>query len=186
MNKKRLKLFASTTFLGIICCILVGVIFFRSQIFSTKYPSFQFIAFGLIYSVFFSGLKYFKIRNAIYMYVLMFLLHEILFRFSKTSFVVRDIFFFLSIGVAVYLFCQYFESKLDKLKFGKFLTFASLFAIANLVATLLLALIFQSAHFMQQLFTNISLGLLIGVGLGIGFELADNINLFWFKRTESA
>ena len=186
MNKKRLMSFLSTTFLGIICCILVGAIFFGTGVFSTNRPSFQFVTFGSICSVFFSTLKYFKIRDAIYVYVLISFLYEILFKFSKISFIIRDVIFFLSMGVAVYLFWQYFEAKLDKIRFGRFLTFASLFSISYIVATLSLALIFQPVHFIQQLFTNISLGLLVGTGSGIGFELADKMNLYWFNRTESS
>lgn len=164
---------------------MVGIIFFGLQVFNTADASFQFIAFGLICSIFYSTLKFSKIRNAIYLYALMIYLHEILFMYSKTSFVVRDVVFFLSMGIAVYLFCRYFEPKMDKLKFGKFLTVAALFSIGYLVATLLLRLIFQPVQFTQQLFTNISFGLLIGIGLGIGFELADKINMYWLKSTES-
>jgi hypothetical protein len=177
--------FASTILLGSFCSILIGIGFFGLQIFNIQHPGFQFVSFAAICSLFYSMLKYFQIRNAIYVYILIAFLYDILLNFSKIDFAIRDAFFLLCSGLAICLFFQFFEPKLAKLKFDKFLTFSSLFVLAYITATLILALIFSDTHFMQQLFTNISLGLLIGMGLGIGFELANNVDVFWSRRIKS-
>jgi hypothetical protein len=129
---KNLPEFVLTTLFGILGSLLISIVFFGLKVFNPKLITFQFVAFGFVGAIFYSTLKFFRLRDAIYILILLFIFHEIAFKPLLVKFIIRDVIFLIALGISIYIFVRFFYDKLSQLKFGKFLTFGSLKIIFNL------------------------------------------------------
>jgi hypothetical protein len=173
-NIKNLPAFVLTAFLGMLGSVLIGILFFGIKVFSPKLMTFQFVAVGFVGAVFYSTLKFFRLKDAIYILILFFFFQEIAFKSLSMKFIIRDVIFFITLGISIYIFVRFFYDKLSQLKFGKFLTFGSLILIGGIVATVILAIIFR-ANLIPAVLENASMGILLGLGLGLGLEISEKI-----------
>ena len=173
-KQQILAKFIITVAMGTICCLIVGLCFFGLKVFVFKDPASQFLIVGLTGSIFYSLLKFRSVIDAILIMILLYLANLLI--FGTARFLLTRLIFFIGVSGALFVFHRYFEDKIKELKFGKFLTVASLFTIMYFVCTIVLQIIYNSANFKTELLYNLDLGFLIGLGLGIGIELSNRIN----------
>jgi hypothetical protein len=171
---QTLTKFIITVVLGTVCCLIVGLCFFGLKVFVFNTPASQFLIVGLTGSIFYSLLKFRSVRDAILIMILLYLANLLI--FGSARLVLTRLFFFAGVSSVLFVFYRYFENRIKELKFGKFLTVASLFTIMYFVCTIVLQIIYNSANFKMELFYNLDLGFLIGLGLGIGIEFSNVIN----------
>ncbi len=173
ITHKNIFQFMLFIIIGTICSILIGYSYFGLKVFNPKISSFQFFITGLIGAIFYATLKVYKLRNALFILLFLFIFHEIIIKTSTLSYFIRDLLFIGGISLSIIIFINFFHEKLKEIKFGKFLTFASLFTITYIIITVILGLFLSPVEIKNVLLTNVFIGSLLGIGLGIGLELSE-------------
>ena len=150
--------------------IAVGAVFFGGRVFAPGSPAFQFVMVGFGLAVFLTLFQTGGSRHLIIAFPLLFLLDLILAgnRFAGTRLV-----FWGWVLLAVFLFFRFYAVPLRSPFFARTLVYAGLLALAYLLATLLLWLIFRSRAVHVDLFRNLPMGFLLGIGQGMGLELGE-------------
>ena len=174
MNAKQdIKHIALTISLGTICCMALGALFFGLKIFDKELPFFQIASFGLVGSLAFSLFYFKRYRDATYVLIMLFIINIIIANLTKVSFLIIHFLYFSSVIVAVFLFSKYFFIQIANMKISRPLVLASILALFFVMATGLQWVIFAKDGMPFYPLGNLPIGFLIGLGLGIGFELSD-------------
>lgn len=174
MNAKQdIKHIVLTIGFGTLCCMALGTLFFGLQIFNKELPFFQIAAFGLVGSVAFSLFYFRKYRDAIYVLIMLFIANIIIGNLTRISFLVIHLLYFSSVIIAVFLFSKYFFIQIVNMKISRPLVLASILALFFVVATGLQWVIFAKHGTPFYPLGNLPIGFLIGLGMGVGFEISE-------------
>lgn len=165
---------------SIACCFVVGLIVFQGRVFNSYFWTSQLIMFGIVGSVFFYSLRINR-RNAFAVLLVLFVMQfGLLFRHIQPIMLLRDIVYFSTLGVALYIFFVSFYTKTVKHRNLQPLVLATLFALAFAAATLLLDILdealFHAPIYIRTdaVLTNAKFEFLVGLGIGLGILLLDN------------
>lgn len=175
IGKQDIKYVASTVAFGTACSAIVGLLFFGLKIFNIKLPFFQFIAYGITGSVSFSLFQLRRNRDAIYVLIMLFIVDAVIAGLTRLSFLITHFLFFSSVIIAAYLFSKYLYNQSASLKISRPLILAGILAILFLAVTVLMWIIFGKNYSPFNPLANLPTGFLIGLGLGIGFEISERI-----------
>ena len=162
-----------TVIFGTAFCTFIGLLFFGLDVFNTKHVAFQFLAYGIAGSISFAMFRQKRFRDLIFLLLLLFLLNLVIVDISEPSFVITHLIFFAAVVFGIYLFAKYFYSKLENLRIARLLILASILSVMFVAATTLLWFIFSAGESQTSFLRNLPLGFLIGLGLGVGFEVAE-------------
>lgn len=162
----------SSILFGTVACVLLGFMFFGLNVFNPRSPLFQFLSFGIVGSVSFALFRANRLRDAIFANVLFFL---ILFIASGNRFFLTHLFYFAVVVFSVFAYSEWVYPKLQSLKLVRPLTLAGFFAICFLLVTLILTVLYHAKAMHVLPFRNMPIGFLIGLGLGIGFEISEYV-----------
>jgi hypothetical protein len=162
------------TFFGTLGSILIGFVFYNTNIFSTTRPVFQFVASGLSGAFFFSLIEYKGVREQIYGMIIILLLQVIIFTGRNLSIanLIRDIFYLGGIFLSIKLYFQFLKHYPELKYYQRCFGLVLFYCIIN---TLFMGIVF---------YLNTSSGLpprsfiyfvaknsvLIGLGLGLGID----------------
>ncbi len=155
---------------GALGSVLVGMIWYGTQVYHWRSAEFQFLSFGLASS----ALAAFCWRSGL----LIALLYVLPFA-SVCSIPARKLFWFgfinaaLFFGFAAFSFDRIWDSLHRRLPFGKFLVLGILFAVFELCKTPMLALAYGATNVLEQTVLNSLLRGMMGIGLGLGLEVAE-------------
>jgi hypothetical protein len=172
VNRKILLTVLVIVISGSVSCILLGILFFGFDVFNSKSPFFQFVAYGIIGSVSFILFNWKKYRDAIFVLVLLYLFNILLF---GTKYLLTGLLYFLAVIAGSYIYSAYFFNQAKNIKTSRPLILAGIYAILFLIVTLLLVFIYEPTAGKLFAIKNMPIGFLIGLGLGIGIELSDYI-----------
>ena len=172
MNDKPFQTALVYILSGTAACMLAGLIFFGMDIFDDKSPLFQIIVFGLVGSTSFILVTMKRYRDALFVLLIIFLLDMFIFGFKYP--LNRTLYFLSAVGGA-FLYERYFFHRTENIKIARPLIFAGIYAILSVLLVLILSLVHPTAQRNIYPFINVPIGFLIGLGLGAGFELADQI-----------
>jgi hypothetical protein len=156
--------------LGTLGSVLMGLIRFGTDVFYWRNPEFQFLTFGFGSAV----LAAICSRKGFYVTLL-----NVLPIAAVCSIPSRKLFWYgfvnaaFFFGFAAYLFGSVWERLRGRVGFGKFLVLGFLFAIFELAKTPLLAFAAGAQDVMYQAGFNALLKGMLGLGLGLGIELAE-------------
>jgi len=173
MNGKQVTRIVITIVFGTICCTAVGASFFGSKIFNIGLPFFQFISFGLVGSVAFPLFYFKRYRDAIYVLIMLFIINIIIANLTKVSFLIIHLLYFSSVIAAIFLFSKYFFNQIANLKISRPLVLAAILALFFVLATALQWVVFARDDTPFYILGNLPIGFLVGLGLGIGFEISE-------------
>lgn len=160
----------SIILLGTLGSVLVGLIRFGTDVFFWRNPEFQFLTFGFGSAV----LAAICSRKGFLVTLL-----SVLPIAAVCSIPSRKLFWYgfinaaLFFAFAAYLFESVWERLRGRVGFGKFLVLGFLFAIFELAKTPLLAFAAGAQDVLYQTGFNALLKGLLGLGLGLGVELAE-------------
>jgi hypothetical protein len=161
-------------FSSYIGCLIIGYIFFQSQIFILNLVTFQFVTGGAMAVVFFNLLRFSSVRNALagYFVICIFVKGFVVTSFAP-DYLLRDVLYFAVIGFAVYLYWRY--SYKEKINWNNPFQLAGLFSVLNIIMTIILIIYGNASYkeFAGALTMNLSIGFLIGLGMGIGIEAGN-------------
>lgn len=182
MEKKlvfNLKRFAITFVCGFVACLIIGFLFFQSRIFNLADNRFVFTMLGFTGALVFSSLLYRNLKDSIILLFAVFLLNIIICKNHKISFIIRDIAVFSSFGLSIYLYKNWFYNSAEKYKYLRAFGLGVITAILFFTSGLFLIFINVPLErisidlIIQISFFYLQSGMLIGLGLGLGFDFAD-------------
>lgn len=165
--------------LGLFSCLVTGYLFAGNRIFVNTNPPFQFVIYGLAGAILFSLLKFSTLRNFLYGAALLLLLEIIRGKVKDEGILFARFVYFAGIAISIYLYSQLFDAPLKSLKFGKFLSLGGTVAAVNFVLAWfwgsLWNIFIKPANIRELILEQTFIGFMIGIGLGIGFEIAGAI-----------
>lgn len=170
---KQFVLFAISAAVG---SIITGLIFFGRGIFAEMRIGFQFITFGIAGGILFSSFRYLKKWVAAIVFVVLLIINEIIVHRADTYFIWQDALYFVAVSAALFVFTQYYLSRMSGAVFGRILALSSLVAACYVVVTVIFYLVFAAdpsmPHFAlpQMIYYDLAQGYLLGLGLGAGLE----------------
>jgi hypothetical protein len=176
-----IKNFFQIVIVGTLSCIILGYLFFQSNVFQLTHSAFGFILFGLMGSTTFAVLRSSSVSKAAATLLILVVLNEVLTKPPEWHFIVRDVLFALSIGTSVFVFHRMFYKQLSVIRMARPLILGSLIAVSATLVTVVLLLVLSAfsttfrADPMHSITVNLSIGFLIGIGMGIGFELVSTM-----------
>jgi hypothetical protein len=163
-----------------ICCVVIGLVFYRQQVWNIYYPAFRFVTYGVVGSLFFCSLLELGLRNAIAILVLLFFIEaEFILGSFEYGRLLNDIIYFTIAPLAVLVFYKVFHSKVQATTFFDPLILGGLFAGASTLARFVLDIHRQTqVQYWAilrpwQLVPDLAMSFLIGFGLGLGFFLTE-------------
>ncbi|HHE54712.1 MAG TPA: hypothetical protein ENL21_02940 [Caldithrix abyssi] len=170
MLPERFKEILLLTIFGTAGSILTGYVVFGRFVFVVKSPFFQFMSGGLLASVLFALFFVQREKDALFSGVIIFLFTYLI---SGGHFFLTQLLYFLGIAIAIYIFARWGFSEFSKFKFLRPLILISLFAVSFFLVQLILTLIYYSDKMPILPFKTVPIGALMGLGVAIGFEVAD-------------
>jgi hypothetical protein len=159
----------------------VGFLFFQVEILSSDPIASQFIAIGLPGTVIFGSLKYIGVKQSALYAGVIFLIELVIAQNTMTMVIVRWLFLIVSMWSAMYIYKTMFIPRAVKLRELKAFGLGIILMVTNVGAVLLGSIVqfFISHAFVGELtanlLPNIKAGLLLGAGLGLGFELGERL-----------
>ena len=174
-----IKNFLVLAIFGLLGSLMMGFIFFRQNIFDPYSAAFQFVVYGFAGSIIFTALKLRSIRDSILFTAGLFLLNLVIFKTTSYYFILRDICFFSSLWLGIYIYVFRFKPRAKLIRkfraFGLGVILALTMAFAGIILLLINMLIQHRSfsHFFSFILLFLKYGMLIGLGLGIGFDFGD-------------
>jgi membrane protease YdiL (CAAX protease family) len=136
---------------------------------------------GIPGAAIFASLKYIGVKQSVLYAGVIFLIELIIAQNTMTMVIVRGLFLVASIWAAMYIYKTMFIPRAAKLRELKAFGLGVILMATNIVAVILSSIVHQivSGSFAGEFTTNIlgyiKAGLLVGAGLGLGFELGDRL-----------
>jgi hypothetical protein len=175
----NLKNFAITSLFGFAACLLIGFLFYQTRIFNLADNRFVFASLGFTGALVFASLLYGNVKDSIIILTAALLLNIFICKNHQVSFIIRDIAVFSSFGLSIFLYKNWFYNSSAKYKYLRAFGLGVITAILFLIAGIFLIFInvplerISIELIFQISFYYLHMGLLIGLGLGLGFDLAD-------------
>jgi hypothetical protein len=183
IKNQNLKNFIITSSCGFAGCLITGFLFFQKDIFNLSANKSIITWLGLAGALVFSSMIFRNIKESLLFLVAVILLNIIIPKPHLISFIIRAIALYSSFWLSIYLYKTWFYNSPGKYNYLKAFGLGVITAILLFIAGLFLIfvnvplerisieLIFQiSFYYLQS-------GMLIGLGLGLGFEFAKNFFL---------
>ncbi len=173
--------FASAVFFSYAGCIVVGYIFFQELVFNSQAWTFQFVIQGLFGALFIVYMQRQKSKQFIFFLLIVFI---DLILFEKTFllwFILRDIFFNFSLFLSVSLYLILINKNKSLVLFLRAFGFSMIYAFTNVLVGLLLITLHNAVagstyeYSLSVILIYAQSGALIGLGLGLGFDLWEVI-----------
>ncbi len=179
-TNKMFPKFIIFTLSGLVLTLLTGYLFFGGEILNIRQPVFGFTAYGITGSFFFGLLMVRRFRDAIFAIILLFALNLFL---THARFLVAQFLFFSTSIIAVLIYWARIYGNGRSWRWMRPLSLSGLFGVFYIGITVLLGIIYLGG--VSRPLSNLSVGFLIGLGLGLGFELGDWL-VQRFLNTESS
>jgi drug/metabolite transporter (DMT)-like permease len=178
MNTETKNL-AMTALSGFAVCLILGLIFFGANIFSFHHSHAVVVLLNGFYgAVFYSVLKYRNRKEQILTAFVILILDLIVHGKGMSSvLLLRDILFIAALLGAVYCY-KIFINKYKALPlFVRSLALPLFFGVFNILATIILIIIFNPGEMKinTALFLNANYAAIVGLGLGLGFDLYEKL-----------
>ncbi len=185
-EENKQKDFSLEDFFTIAACgffgaVAVGFLFFQIEVLSSDPIASQFIAVGLPGTVMFAALKYIGIKQSALYAGVVFLIELIIAQNTGIMYIVRWLFLIVSMWTAIYVYKTMFIPRAAKLKELKAFGLGVILMAVNIAALLFTSVVrlLLSGSFAVEFTANIlgyiKAGLLLGAGLGLGFELGERL-----------
>jgi hypothetical protein len=162
-------------------CVLVGMLFTNYRVLDVSSPGFQFLAYAVIASGFYTVLRFSSERNAMLLLGILFLIYLYITRSSELMPIFRNFMVVAGIAIVTYVFQKIIDGVFDEIRFGKFLIWGALYGIVYIFVTVVLVSLLGSENSGYYYMNNLRLGFLMGIGLGLGLEISDLIDRFIFR-----
>ena len=181
MNREKWKQFLLMALLAAVGSMLVGVVFFGHNIFDKNRVGFQFLSFGIIGGFLFSSFRYLRLWIAGVVVVVLLVLNEALLHSGNWDFIWQDVLYYVAVSVSLFIFAEYYFTKLAGVALSRLLTVSSLMSVTFTIVTVIFYFVFLGNpsiprfNLSQMVYYDLAQGFLLGLGLGAGIEAADYV-----------
>ncbi|MBK8944078.1 MAG: hypothetical protein IPM32_02300 [Ignavibacteriae bacterium] len=173
------------TLLGTLGSILVGFLFVGNLIFVSSHSAFQFITMGFAGSLFFSLLEFTSKKEQLFGIAIIIILDItfILGKYISFSSIIRDLFYLLSLLLSIKLYQQFIRQNSKLTLYLRSFALAIFYAINNIIAAIIVYTINAKLEFppIDFLIAMGKIGLLVGFGIGIGYDYFKQIINYLIK-----
>ena len=161
------------TFVSVLCCTILGYLFWKGLVFYRYHSAFQFIAYGTMGSVFFYTLR-FSVKNAFAALLLALVVFSFLVIESRGLYTLRDSLVAIAMASTIYVYFTTFHNRTKLSKLTEPLILAMLFSISNFIIFLLIdAIVYKIPITLAWVYEVTKHFFLIGLGIGIGIILTE-------------
>jgi len=181
MLKHDTQKFICTFVSGTLLCIIIGLLFLGIRIFHPRDPAFQFTIYGLSGSLLYAILQLRNFRNFIYACIFLVVFILVLFRVTSIPIIVSRFLYIAAVAFSVYIYHISTGTSLKDLFLVKPVFLAGLFAIQFLILMLVTGLFIREPDIRFVIEGQTFFGLLIGFGMGLGFELAEILDRIYLS-----
>lgn len=165
---------ALITLFGLLGSMLIGFIFFTTNIFNPHFTSFQFMSFGLFGSLFYCMFEFKNTKEQILLFLIVFILNIIIFTGKAISlaYLVGGFFFLAALFLAVKFYFQFLKRNSTLKYYLRCLALAFMYGITNSICGFLAFIINTKGNFpsVEYLIMIARFGVLIGAGIGLGID----------------
>lgn len=175
MSKKKLGDAIITGLLGALGSMAMGFIMVGLRIFTPTAPTFQFVAWGVVAAILFVIHKFSTMRNFLFATLILFLIEIIWLQATQLLLIVGRLVFYLMLAAIIHCYRELYDRRLSGLRWGKFLALGGVFGSGLLLISAVTSPFVKQMPPIDFIQTETYTGLLIGLGLGIGFEIAEGI-----------
>ncbi|MBN1349858.1 hypothetical protein JXJ21_10645 [candidate division KSB1 bacterium] len=162
-----------TTVLGTAICILIAIVFFGTDFLNPERPPIYLLTLGFAGSLSLALLRSQKLRDVIYINILIYFVFAILSTFIKPITAAVLLIYYVAMLIAIYIHVRNFDRKLSHIAFARPLVLAALVGVLYIAANFIHNLMFISKFEIGFLLRNMPIGFLLGLGQGIGGEICD-------------
>jgi len=166
----------------VICGLVLGFLFFGTEVFDTHSDKCQFLAVPLIASAFYFLLAFGDSRNAFAGLIVLYFINSLLTGSTTAIFIVRDVLYLVGLAVAVYGYSTYFHKSAHGNYLYTAVTMSGLCALTQIIASIIQLGIVRAAGFTSPITTVVSLasysafhGTMYGFAIGSGITISDKI-----------
>ena len=176
-----IKDFVILTACGFFFCLLTGFIVFQMSVFNIYSMAIQFIVYGLPGAIIFSALRYVGVKESILYTAAAIFLEMIIMRTTSIMFIMRDFCFFASLWAALFIYKTQFIPRSKRTKRFRAIGLGVILGLTNIAAGLVLFtlhyFVYGSSytHVQYLLYAFMKYGMLIGLGLGVGFDVGEEV-----------
>ena len=171
---KNKKIFWTTIF-GTLICVAFAVLFFGVAFNDVNKPPIYFLTLGFAGSLTLALLKQKKLRDVIFINILIYFFFAIVSSFLKPITALVLLIYFTAMVVAIYFYVKKFDKKLNRAPLARPLVLAAVMGLFYMAANVGHGLLFISHFTPRFLLANLPIGFLLGLGYGLGAELSDKI-----------
>lgn len=159
---------------GFFVCILTGMFFYGFEVFDFRKPASQFVVYGFLGAGFFSVSRFRLLKNDLLIIPILILINFILIgRDLSLTLMLRDGVFVLALCTSIFIYIKYINAKWKLPLFIRSIILALLNWFTGFLALLLLITTFnpETLDTTAAFFINGTTSTLVGLGLGLGFDL---------------
>lgn len=164
-----------TTILGTVVCLAIAVLFFGTNINDLQQPTVYFLLLGFAGSLSLALFRQKKVRDVIYINILIYVLFAIVASFLRPITALILLIYYAALIGAIYFFSKSFDAKLPQSIFIRPLLLAGLIGLLFIIANFIHGLMFIDRFHIGFLLRNMPIGFLVGLGVGIGSEIANKV-----------
>lgn len=170
MDMTKIKSLLVLTLFSLIPCVVIGMILAGTRAVIPGNFSFQFTFYGLFGGLLYAVLKFFDRRNFIFVLILLIIFDFILLGGGNLNkLIIHGIYAIIFAG-AIFFYVKRLESADKSTWFRNIFSFAGNTALAFLVIVMVLRLLPGYVFEISFLEGQTSIGLMIGLGMGLGFQ----------------
>ncbi len=172
----KIKKIVWTTIAGTLICVLFAILFFGIRFNDVNKPPIYFLILGFSGSLTLAMLKQKKLRDAIFINILIYFMFAIISSFLKPITALILLIYFSAMVLAVYFYVKKFDKKLGRVPLARPLVLAAVMGLFYVAANIVHGLLFISQFTPRFLLGNLPIGFLLGLGFGLGAELGERIS----------
>ncbi|MBN2411520.1 hypothetical protein JXQ31_07490 [candidate division KSB1 bacterium] len=165
-----------TTIAGTLVCVVFAVLFFGIGFNDLHKPPIYFLILGFAGSLTLALLKQKKLRDVIFINILIYFMFAIVSSFLRPITAVILLIYFTAMVLAIYFYVQRFDKRLNRTPFARPLVLAAVMGLFYIAGNVVHGLLFISHFTPRFLLANLPIGFLLGLGFGLGAELGEKIS----------
>ena len=166
----------------VICGLVLGYLFFSTEVFNIHSDKCQFLVVPLIASAFYFLLAFGESRNAFAGLIVLYFINSLLTSSTTAIFITRDVLYLVGLAVAVYGYFTHFRKSAQTNYLYAAVTMSGLCALTRIIASIIQLGIVRAAGFTTPTMTVVDLasysafhGTMYGFAIGLGIAISDTI-----------
>ena len=162
------------TVIGTVLCALISLLYFGVKFGNITQPPIYFVTLGFSGSLSLSLLRENRIREVIYLNLLIYLLFAIIILRPRPVTALIFLLYYFAFVFSIYIYVRQYDTQVASVRLAGALILASLAGLFYMGASLIHGLFFISKFYPGFILINFPIGFLVGLGVGLGGEVSEH------------